>query len=235
MSRNGSGTYTLPAGNPVVSNTVIDPVWANNSLTDIATALTRSVAYDGQTIPVADMTNGGFRLKALGAGVLTTDAANMLQLQNGTATWCGNATGTADALIISPTPAITALVAGQRFAFKATATNATATPTLGISAMTPFVLQSGGVAVAAGDIVSGKWYEVLYDGALGQLRKFAIASGSGGGATGGGTDKVFQESQQTVTTSYTFTTGYSAMSIGPITINGGAVVTIPSGKRWVVL
>ena len=39
MSRNGSGTYTLPVGNPVVSGTTITSAWANSTLTDIATAL----------------------------------------------------------------------------------------------------------------------------------------------------------------------------------------------------
>ena len=49
MSRNGSGTYTLPAGNPVVTGTTITSTWANTSLSDIAAALTGSVAADGQT------------------------------------------------------------------------------------------------------------------------------------------------------------------------------------------
>ena len=49
MSRNGSGTYTLPAGNPVVSGTTITTTWANNTLNDIASSLTGSVAADGQT------------------------------------------------------------------------------------------------------------------------------------------------------------------------------------------
>lgn len=49
MSRNGSGVYSLPAGNPVVTGTTIASTWANNTLSDIATALTGSVASDGQT------------------------------------------------------------------------------------------------------------------------------------------------------------------------------------------
>jgi len=49
MSRNGSGTYNLPAGNPVVTGTTITSAWANNTLTDIANTLTGSVASDGQT------------------------------------------------------------------------------------------------------------------------------------------------------------------------------------------
>lgn len=57
----------------------------------------------------------------------------------------------------------------------------------------------------------------------------------GGGATGAGGDTVFQENSLIVTTSYTLSTGKSAMSVGPITINGGAAVTIPSGYSWLVL
>jgi hypothetical protein len=58
---------------------------------------------------------------------------------------------------------------------------------------------------------------------------------SSGGATGGGSDDVFYENSVTVSTSYTLTTGKNAMSVGPITINSGQSVTIPSGRRWVVL
>lgn len=57
----------------------------------------------------------------------------------------------------------------------------------------------------------------------------------GGGATGGGTDEVFVENGQTVTTSYSIPSGKNAMSTGPITIDDGAVVTIPDGSRWVVI
>lgn len=49
MSRNGSGTYSLPAGNPVVTGTTITSAWANTTMPDIANALTQSVAADGQT------------------------------------------------------------------------------------------------------------------------------------------------------------------------------------------
>ena len=57
----------------------------------------------------------------------------------------------------------------------------------------------------------------------------------GGGATGGGADQVFVENGVTVTTNYTLTTNYNAESVGPITINSGVTVTIPSNQRWVIL
>ncbi len=57
MARNGTGTYVLPAGNPVVAGTTIDSTWANPTLSDIASALTGSLPRDGQ----AGMT-GPFKL-----------------------------------------------------------------------------------------------------------------------------------------------------------------------------
>lgn len=57
----------------------------------------------------------------------------------------------------------------------------------------------------------------------------------GGGATGGGTDDVFIENGQTVTTNYTLTTNKNAVSAGPITINVGITVTVPSGSNWAVV
>lgn len=47
MPRDGSGTYTLPAGNPVVSGTIIDVTWANPTMTDVAAALTDSLSRTG--------------------------------------------------------------------------------------------------------------------------------------------------------------------------------------------
>jgi hypothetical protein len=57
----------------------------------------------------------------------------------------------------------------------------------------------------------------------------------GGGATGGGADEVFVQNDQIVTTSYAIPSGKNALSTGPITVDSGAVVTIPTGSRWVVL
>lgn len=57
----------------------------------------------------------------------------------------------------------------------------------------------------------------------------------GGGATGGSSDDVFYENGQTVTTSYTLSTGKNAMSAGPVTINAGATVTVPSGQSWSIV
>ena len=54
-------------------------------------------------------------------------------------------------------------------------------------------------------------------------------------ATGGGTDEVFFENDNAVTTNYTLQTGKNALSAGPITINSGVTVTVPSGQSWVIV
>jgi hypothetical protein len=61
----------------------------------------------------------------------------------------------------------------------------------------------------------------------------------GGGATGGGTDKVFNNNGYTVTSNYTIPSGMSAITVGDsngnVTINSGVTVTLSAGSRWVCL
>jgi hypothetical protein len=63
----------------------------------------------------------------------------------------------------------------------------------------------------------------------------ALWSSIGGGAKGAGADAVFFENDQTVTTNYTITTNKNAVTAGPVTVNSGVTVTIPSGSSWVVV
>tara|TARA_R110000868_G_C10578488_1_gene738401 strand:+ start:296 stop:625 length:330 start_codon:yes stop_codon:yes gene_type:complete len=57
----------------------------------------------------------------------------------------------------------------------------------------------------------------------------------GNGATGAGGDQIFVENGQAVTASYTLPVGYNAMSTGPLAINSGVTVTIPSGSVWAII
>ena len=69
-------------------------------------------------------------------------------------------------------------------------------------------------------------YEGYSSSAWGQL---------GGGATGGGTDQVFIQNGQTVTTDYTITTNYNAGTFGPVSVDSGITVTVPSGSVWSIV
>ena len=72
------------------------------------------------------------------------------------------------------------------------------------------------------------------------LSKFEGYNGSawssvGGGATGGGSDAIFIENGQTVTTDYTITSGNNAGTFGPVSIASGVTVTVPSGSVWTIV
>jgi len=43
------------------------------------------------------------------------------------------------------------------------------------------------------------------------------------------------ENANTVSANYTIQTNYNAMSAGPVTVNSGITLTIPSGSNWVVV
>ena len=144
-------------------------------------------------------------------------------------------TGSANAQVITIPGAVeTTLTTGQSFTFKAGYTNTAAMTLQVILAATTSAAalkNSVGVAVSAGTVYAGATYTVVWNGTYYELQ----GGVKGGGATGGGADTVFNENSLVVTTDYTLSTGKSAMSVGPITINSGIVVTIPSGYSWVIL
>ena len=53
-----------------------------------------------------------------------------------------------------------------------------------------------------------------------------------GGAT---TNTVFFENDKTVEVNYQITSGKNAMSAGPLGINTGIAVTVPSGSTWIIV
>src|SRR5262245_53163855 len=53
MPRDASGVYTLPAGNPVISDTIIASNWANSTLGDIAAQLNNVLTRDGLLGPTS--------------------------------------------------------------------------------------------------------------------------------------------------------------------------------------
>ena len=55
------------------------------------------------------------------------------------------------------------------------------------------------------------------------------------GATGGGTDEVFFQNDQTITQDFTITNGKNAGSFGPITINSGVTVTVGAGETYTIV
>lgn len=82
MSRNGTGTYTLPAGNPVITGTTVTSTWANSTMADVSNEISNSIPRDGQAAPIANLPMGNFIFTGLGPGVTPNDSVNRGQVFN---------------------------------------------------------------------------------------------------------------------------------------------------------
>ncbi len=72
-----------------------------------------------------------------------------------------------------------------------------------------------------------------YNSTTGEFEGYTTGWGSiGGGASAGG---AIYENVDDITANYTITAGSNGMSVGPMTIASGVVVTVPTGQRWVIL
>lgn len=168
MPRNGSGSYTLPNG-PFVPSTVISSTVMNQNLSDLGTALTQSIANDGQTTPVANLPMATFRHTNVGNAVARTDYAAAGQVQDSSFMWLTTIAGT-DTITASITPSPTVYTAGQTFHFVAAGTNTTTSVTLNINGIgAKNITKSGTVPLVAGELQSGMVATVVYDGTQFQL------------------------------------------------------------------
>ena len=84
MARNGSGTYSPPAGswtNPVNGQLASSGDWTA-LLNDITAALTQSVSRDGQSPLTGNLQVGGNKITGLADGTGTGQAITFAQLFN---------------------------------------------------------------------------------------------------------------------------------------------------------
>lgn len=161
MSRNGSGTYTIP--NTFTPATVIDSSDMNDNFTDLSDAMTASIAKDGQTTPTANLPMGGFRHTSVGLAALLTQYARADQVQDEAFTWA-TVGGTGDAITLTTTPAPASYITGSCIRFKATSGNTTAVVVNRDGLGAKDLKTNTNAALALGDIVSGQIYEAVYDG-----------------------------------------------------------------------
>ena len=211
MSYNGSGVYTLP-GAQLANGEIVSATENNTFRNDVASALNIAWTRDGQAPATANIPMGNHKLTGLSAGTGNGDSVRFEQLPSATNILPVNSGGTgagtgADALVNL----------GER-------TDATGSVKLPV----------GTIAERDGSPASG------YIRFNSDYTRFEGYNGTawtqvGGGATGGGSDQIFMENGQTVTTDYTLTTNNNAVSAGPITINSGITVTIPSGSYWTIV
>ena len=180
MARNGSGTYSLPAGNPVVTGTTISSTTHNTTMSDIATAITQSIASDGQTTPSANLPMGNYKHTGVANATARDQYAAAGQVQDGALMGLTSVSGT-DTITASATPAITAYATHQTFRFISSGAN-TGPVTIDINSVgAKAITKNGTTALVAGDIPSGAVCEIVYDGTQFQLIGLQILPISRGG------------------------------------------------------
>jgi hypothetical protein len=119
---------------------------------DFVTGFNLCLTRDGQGVASANLPMAGFRHTGVANGVNRTDYAALGQVEDGVLNWAV-AGGTADAITATYVPAITTLVDGQECWFRATAANATTTPTFSPNTLPArTITKRGGVALVIGDI-----------------------------------------------------------------------------------
>lgn len=164
MSRNGSGTYSLPAGQPVVTGTVIDSTIFNAFTADIAAAMTASIAKDGQTTPTANLPMGTFKHTGVADATVRTQYASAGQVQDGSLRYIGAIAGV-DTITGTAIPSGLAYTTGQDFIFLPAGSN-TGAATINLNALGAknIVKGSTGAALAAGDLVLNVPARIAYNG-----------------------------------------------------------------------
>jgi hypothetical protein len=157
MARDGSGTMSVP-NDDFLSGTVISSSEMDANFAAIVLALTQSIAVDGQSVVTGDIPLATHKLTGVSVGSASTDSANLGQIQAEAFIWCGTAGGSADAITLTPAPAITAYVAGQRFVWMASGSVNTGATTVAISGLSTIALQENGAALIAGNHTASKMF-----------------------------------------------------------------------------
>jgi hypothetical protein len=238
----GSSNYTL-----TVTNGASDE--ARNAVLNITGTLTAAINVicptAAKTYIVKNGTTGGFAI------TLKTSAGTGISVPNGETTflYCDGTNVVRSLSAISGIPgsfttlSASGAVSGVGFsnylasppAIGGTAAAVGTFTTLTATADSTFT-STGAVKVpvgTTGERPTGAAGKIRFNSTLSQFEGY---NGTTWGTIGGGGgNQVFYENSQIVTTSYTITSGKSASSTGPITVNSGAIVTIPSGSRWVIL
>lgn len=164
MPRNGTGTYNLPAGQPVTSGTVISSATHNTLTADLASALTGSIAADGQTPATANLPMGGYKHTNVAAATTRTEYPTSGQVQDGALLSLTSVAGTANAITATAAVSMSAYATGQRFAFPVGTTN-TAAATININSIGAKTIKKNSVQdLGAGDLLANTVADIWYDG-----------------------------------------------------------------------
>ena len=240
-----TGTLTLPTStdtlvgrattDTLTNKTLTSPAISGGTINNASVGATTASTGAFTTLAYTSTLTGGTGVVAIGTNQIYKDATGKVGL--GTASPAVSlAISATDAILL---PAGTTAqqptgVAGY-LRFNTTTTqfegyNGTAWSSVGGAAISNDTSTSTNVYPLFANATSGTALTVytgnaklLYKPSTGEFTSSILTAGNG-----------IVVNSQTVATSYTIASGYSAMSAGPITLSGGVVVTVTSGSRWVV-
>jgi len=257
MTRNASGNYSLPSGNPVVAGTTITATWANTTMSDLGTEMTDSLSRSGKgamlsVLKITDGTVGNpslafntdvdngiylesankWHLVAGGASIMTIDAASKTASKSAgyTAVFADRGhliVGTAD-LTLALTAAAT-LTDGWYINIKADGGDITVDPD-------------------GAETIDGAATFVFVDGESGAIycdgTGFYTITGvaTGGKFKGSGSEKgpqnaadIFRCHAQTLDSDTTIDADENAIAAGDLTISSGVTLTVTAGGSLVIV
>ena len=190
MARNGAGTFSLINTSSIATGAIASATDMMATLNDVASALTTSIASDGQTTPTADLNMGSHKHTGVADAIARNQYCSAGQAQDNEFDWLTITSGGGAPNVLTATSPIgmSTYASGQTFRFVAAATNTSAV-TLSINGIAggvgKNVTKQGTTALVAGDITSGAVCEVVYDGTQFQLINVKPTLASIGAAASG--------------------------------------------------
>ena len=185
-------------------------------------------------MPLTQVSGGGLADDSVSAAKIATGAVTVADIPDGEITTAKIGNNQITTAKLAANSVTSAEILDDNVTSAKLAANLTFTGTEGV------VIPSGSTAQRNSSPTNGTFryntddnvFEGRINGAWGPV---------GGGASGGGSDAVFYENDQAVTTNYSIASNQNAMSAGNITIDNGVSVTLEStgsggnGARWVIV
>jgi hypothetical protein len=198
--------------------------WGTNSLNLGGSTLITNGAWNGTTIGTTYGGTGLTTFTTANNAIYSTSASALAAgtlpvLAGGTGVTTSTGTGS---VVLSATPTFTGTLNAANISYTGTLTGGTGVVAIG----TNQIYKDASGNVGLGNTPSGT-YKLEVTGAIGASTTVTAPEllASNG----------LVLNNKTVSTSYTIPTGYNATATGPMTVASGAVVTIPSGSRWMIL